>query len=103
MVAQFSGNDNKGNQEWPKRITTKMVNRIERKLGRALYRAKSPHIEIRIGNYKKNFLALVNSGAEINTISVAAAVASNLIVSRIQPAMFGGNTISVSMANGAAH
>jgi len=83
MVAQFSGNDNKGNQEWPKRITTKMVNRIERKLGRALYRAKSPYIEIRIGNYEKNFLALVNSGAEINTISVVVAVASNLIVSRI--------------------
>jgi len=80
-----------------------MVNRIERKLGRALYRAKSPHIEIRIGNCEKNFLALVDSGAEINTISVVVAVASNLIVSRIQPTMFGGNIISVSMANRAAY
>jgi hypothetical protein len=81
-------------------VTTEQVREFEKALGRVMFRRPSPMGTILLGNCSKPFKALLDTGAEINSISLETVGAANLAINSFREGMFPAGAEKVHMANG---
>jgi hypothetical protein len=81
-------------------VTTERVREFEKALGRVMFRRPSPMGTILLGNCPKPFKALLDTGAEINSISLETVGSANLAINSFREGMFPAGAEKVHMANG---
>jgi hypothetical protein len=82
------------------RVTTDEVVKIEKELDRQLYRSPSPTVGIQLGINETDTKSLMDTGAEINTMSNRIAQEAGIVVNEYRTEMFMQRLHYITLANG---